>query len=201
LVRKERKAPTEAKNSLNTQNSALVEKVRPVNHQYITIGEVGAPHGCHGEVRVVPLTDFPERFKNTEHVFLSLGNSLVEKAVERTVINQNHVVLKLEGIDSPEQARQLRGALLQVSRQELWPLQDGAYYHFEIVGLKVVTVAGLAVGEVTEILATGGNDVYVVKGDLGREYLVPALRSVVKKIDTGAGLMIIEPLPGLLERE
>ncbi|MGD0621199.1 MAG: ribosome maturation factor RimM [Thermacetogeniaceae bacterium] len=172
--------------------------MRSVDQQYITIGEIGAPHGCRGEVRVMPLTDFPERFKTTEHVFLSLGNSLVEKAVESAVIQQNHVVLKLEGIDSVEQARQFRGALLQVSRQELWPLQDGAYYHFEIVGLKVVTVGGSALGEVTEILTTGGNDVYVVKGGLGEEYLVPALRSVVKKIDTGAGLMIIEPPPGLL---
>ena len=65
----------------------------------------------------------------------------------------------------------------------------------------MVTVDGTALGEVTEVLTTGGNDVYVVKGGLGQEYLVPALRSVVKKIDTGAGLMIIEPSPGLLDKE
>ena len=149
----------------------------------------------------MPLTDFPERFKTMEHVCLSLGNTLLEKTVESAVVLQNRIILKLEGIDSPEQAKKFRGALLQVSRQELWPLQDGVYYHFEIVGLEVVTADGSALGEVTEVLTTGGNDVYVVKDKLGNEYLVPAIRSVVKKIDTGAGLMIIEPLPGLLEKE
>jgi 16S rRNA processing protein RimM len=172
-----------------------------VDQQYITIGEIGSPHGLRGEVRVIPLTDFPERFKTTGHVFLSLGNSLLEKAVQSAVVQRNGIVLKLEGLDSPEQAKKFRGTLLQVPRQELWPLQDGVYYHFEIVGLKVVTVDGSALGEVTEVLTTGGNDVYVVKDGLGQEYLVPALRSVVKKIDTGAGLMVIEPLPGLLEKE
>jgi 16S rRNA processing protein RimM len=172
-----------------------------MDQQYITIGEITASHGYRGEVRVLPLTDFPERFKAMEHVYLSLGSLLVEKAVESAFVQRNRIVLKLEGIDTPEQAGQLRGALLQVSRQELWPLQDGAYYHFEIIGLKVVTVDGAALGEVAEILTTGGNDVYAVRNGMGKEYLVPALRSVVKEIDTGAGLMIIEPLPGLLERE
>lgn len=175
--------------------------VRSVDQQYITIGEIGSPHGLRGEVRVISLTDFPERFKTTKHVFLSVGNSLLEKAVESAVVQRNGIVLKLEGLDSPEQAKKFRGALLQVPRQELWPLPDGVYYQFEIVGLQVVTVEGSALGEVTEVLTTGGNDVYVIKGGLGQEYLVPALRSVVKKIDTGAGLMIIEPLPGLLEKE
>jgi 16S rRNA processing protein RimM len=122
----------------------------------------------------------------------------VEKTVESAFVQRNRIVLKLEGIDTPEQAGQLRGALLQVSRQELWPLQDGAYYHFEIIGLKVVTVDGAALGEVAEILTTGGNDVYAVRDGMGKEHLVPALKSVVKEIDTGAGLMIIEPPPGLL---
>ena len=170
-----------------------------MDQQYITIGEIAAPHGNRGEVRVMPLTDFPERFRATEQVFVHHGSLLLKKAVESAFFHQNRIVLKLEGIDSPEQARKLHGALLQVSRQELWPLPEGAFYQFEIIGLKVTTVEGLVLGEVTEILTTGGNDVYVVKGGTGEEYLVPALKTIVKEIDTKAGLMIIEPLPGLLD--
>ena len=170
-----------------------------MDQQYITIGEITAPYGYKGEVRVLPLTDFPERFQATEQVILTIGSLFVKKAVESAIIHQNRIVLKLEGIDSPEQARKLHGALLQVPRQELWPLPEGAFYQFEIIGLKVITVAGSVLGEVTEILTTGGNDVYVVKGGTGEEYLVPALKAIVKEIDTKAGLMIIEPPPGLLD--
>jgi 16S rRNA processing protein RimM len=170
-----------------------------MEQQYITIGQIAAPHGCQGEVRVMPVTDFPERFKTTEHVYLSLGGLFVEKKVESASVQGNRISLKLAGIDSPEQARRLRGALLQVPRHELWPLQDGAYYHFEIIGLQVVTVDGSPVGEIVEILTTGGNDVYTVRNLNGEEYLVPALKSIVKEIDTTAGRMVIEPAPGLLE--
>ncbi len=171
-----------------------------VDQRYITIGEITAPHGCRGEVRVTPLTDFPERFQATEQVYVLLGSLFLKKAVESAAfIHRNRIVLKLEGIDSPEQARQLHGALLQVPRQELWPLPEGAFYHFEIIGLKVITVEGSVLGEVTEILTTGGNDVYVVKGGMGKEYLVPALKAIVKEIDTKAGLMVIEPPPGLMD--
>jgi 16S rRNA processing protein RimM len=152
-------------------------------------------------MRVLPLTDFPERFKATENVYVSLGSTFVKKAVESVSIQKKGIILKLDGIDSPEQARLMRGALLQVPRQELWPLQDGAYYQFEITGLKAVTVDGATLGEVTEVLTPGGNDVYVVKNEAGKEYLVPALRSVIKKIDTGAGLMVVDPPPGLFQAD
>lgn len=150
---------------------------------------------------MIPLTDFPQRFKTTEHVFLNLADQMMEKMVESAVVQQNRVILKLSGIDSPEQARQFRGALLQVTRDKLWPLEDGVYYQFEIIGLQVVTVDGSVVGEVTEVLTTGGNDVYVVKNRAGQERLIPAIRSIIKQIDTEAGRMVIEPTSGLLERE
>lgn len=171
----------------------------PMEQQYITIGQIAAPHGCSGEVRVLPVTDFPERFMTTERVYLSLGGLFTEKKVESANVQGRRIILKLAGIDSPEQAGRLRGALLQAPRQELWPLQDGAYYHFEIIGLQVVTVDGSPLGEIAEILTTGGNDVYVVKNLNGEEYLVPALKSIIKEIDTAAGRMVIEPPPGLLE--
>ncbi len=86
-------------------------------------------------------------------------------------------------------------------RQEVWPLGEGAYYHFEIIGLSVITENGEALGVITEVLETGGNDVYVIKSGSGKEVLLPALKEIVKRIDTEAGHMIIRPLPGLLESD
>ncbi len=170
-----------------------------MEQQYITIGEITAPYGYHGDLRVRPLTDFPQRFKSLGRVFVNKAGQLLERAVERTAVQQGQIVLKLAGIDSPEQVKQFRGSLLQVPREELWPLEEGAYYQFEIIGLRVVTVDGQALGEISEILTTGGNDVYVVRDGTGQECLVPALRTIVREIDTSAGRMVIDPPPGLLD--
>ena len=83
--------------------------------------------------------------------------------------------------------------------EDLWPLPDGSYYHFQIVGLTVFTVDGVPLGEVVDILETGSNDVYVIRDDEGKEHLLPALKDVVKDIDLEKGLMLVQPLPGLLE--
>jgi 16S rRNA processing protein RimM len=150
-------------------------------------------------VRVLPLTDFPQRFRAIREVWLQTSGKLERMEVEASRLAGNRVILKLAGIDTPEQARRMRGAMLQVPRQELQPLEEGAFYRFEIVGLSVFTLAGSLLGVVTEVLETGGNDVYVVRDGSGGEILIPALKSVIKKIDTEAGQMVIEPLPGLLD--
>ncbi len=145
------------------------------------------------------LTDFPQRFRSTRRLWINSSAQPVCMDVEWASVRKDRVILKLAGINTPEQAKRLRGALLQVPREELWPLEEGAFYQFEIVGLSVLTLAGELVGVVTEVLTTGGNDVYVVRDGSGGELLIPALQSVVRKIDTEAGQMIIEPLPGMLE--
>jgi len=172
-----------------------------MEQQYITIGEITSPYGYHGDLRVLPLTDFPQRFKSLSRVFVNKAGQLLERAVERAAVQQSQIVLKLAGIDSPEQAKQFRGSLLQVPREELWPLAEGAYYQFEIIGLQAVTVDGRALGEISEILTTGGNDVYVARDGNGRECLVPALKTIIREIDTAAGRIVIDPPPGLLDGE
>jgi len=110
----------------------------------------------------------------------------------------NAMLIKLAGIDSMATAEQWRGADLAVPRGQAAALPQGRHYVFEIVGLRVITEQGEEVGTVREILRTGSNDVYVVQG-AGREYLVPAISSVVLSIEPAAGRMVIRPLAGLLD--
>jgi len=108
------------------------------------------------------------------------------------------VIMKLRGINSPEDAATLRGGQLMVPEEESPPLPDGVYYYYQIIGLKVFTVDGVYIGEVTDIIETGSNDVYVVR-DGEKEYLIPVIRDVIREIDIRKRRIIISPEAGLLE--
>jgi 16S rRNA processing protein RimM len=107
-------------------------------------------------------------------------------------------VVKLATIDSVEDAEKLRGQDLTIPRSELYPLPQGQYYTFQIIGLKVVTTEGELLGHITEIMTTGSNDVYIVEGKRG-EILIPAIEDVVKSIDLKKGKVVIEAIKGLLD--
>ncbi|MCL6451862.1 MAG: ribosome maturation factor RimM [Acetobacteraceae bacterium] len=175
----------------------------------IAVGQVVAPHNPRGEVRVLPLTDFPERFLRTARVFVCPpgGGEPVPLRVEAARLHRGMVLLKLEGCGDMAAAERLRGSMLKVPEEELVPLEPGRYYVFQIVGLEVFTASGQCLGRVEEVLQTGANDVYVVRGRRGGrpvEVLLPALREVVRRVDLEAGRLVVELPPGLLgegERE
>lgn len=160
----------------------------------ITIGRVGAPQGIHGEMRVVPLTDFTERFDGLQEVMV--GDELLH--VESVRYHKQFVLMKFREYPVREDARQLTGRLLTVDRSEAAPLGEGEYYTFDIIGLKVFNPAGTELGVVENVLRTGANDVYQTRGVDGREILIPALKAVVKVIDVPGGRMVVE-LPDVLE--
>jgi 16S rRNA processing protein RimM len=108
------------------------------------------------------------------------------------------VLLELDGVGDRTAAEALRGARLLVRAEDLPPAAPDEFYWHEVVGCRVETTAGRALGIVEEVLATGLNDVWVVR-DGEREHLIPVIADVVRSIDTGARRIVIEPLPGLLD--
>lgn len=166
--------------------------------ELVSIGQVTAPHGVRGEVRVLPLTDFPQRFREVKRLFVKRPDAAAEeRRVERARLHKQFVIVKLEGIDTRDQAETLRRALLQVAPEEVYPLPEGYYYVFQIVGLRVFDEDGRELGVVDDVLFTGANDVYVVKTTDGREMLLPAVDEVVRRIDVAGGRMEVRLLPGL----
>lgn len=168
----------------------------------MAVGRVVAPQGVRGEVRVRPTTDFPERFHTRRRFYLSAPSPGWAEA-EAVRPHGSLVLIKFRGYDTRDEAKRLRGALLLVPVAELPPLPEGRYYHHEVIGLRVETVVGQAVGRVEEIFSAGPHDVYVVRdrrpGGKPRQYLIPAVRQVVKAIEPATGRLVIDPLPGLLE--
>ncbi len=169
------------------------------------VGQVTAPHGHRGEVRVYPLCDRPERLAQLREVSLHWPREGRRQParVESARPHRGMAVVKLQGVDDMNGAEALRGAYLEVAREEVPPLPPGRYYVFQIVGLAVYTTDGQHLGTVVDVLDLPANDVYVVRpeGRGARDLLVPALRQVVREIDVAGGRMVIEPLPGLLDPE
>jgi len=169
-----------------------------VTEQYITIGEIVNTQGVRGEVRIIPATDFPERFKRIRKIVVMLNGQRQEFTIERAWEHKQFIILKFTEIPDMNAAAKLKGGLLQITRQDLAALPEGSYYIFEIVGLKVIDTEGRELGQVTEVLQTGANDVYVVKRSEGKDILIPALKSVVKDIDIPAGIMGVQLPEGLI---
>lgn len=160
-----------------------------MSEKMISIGKIVAPHGVRGDVRVIPLTDFPERFQILKKVYTDNGILL---DVEYAKQHKQFILLKLRGYNSINDVEKLRNRILQVERKDAFPLPKGHYYQFDIIGLAVQTVDGEHLGIVTDILETGSNDVYVTEKEGVKPLLIPALKDVVKTIDLKAGIMVVK---------
>ena len=125
-----------------------------------------------------------------------VGDSDELRRVERQRLHGDRVILKLAGIDDRTAAEAMRGALVRVPIEQAVELPPGSYFWHEIVGLRVQDTRGRALGTVAEVLATGSNDVYVVRSGEG-ELLLPAIKDVVRAIDREHGVMTVELIPGL----
>lgn len=170
----------------------------PPRPELIVVGRVGRPHGLRGEMRIQPDTDFPERLTGLQQITLLKNEESMQASVVSIRPHGTGVLLKLEGIDTIESAARWRGAAVAVRREHAAPLEAGRHYVSEVLGLRVETEDGRILGTVAEVLRTGSNDVYVVKG-AEREVLVPAISTVVLAIDLARTRMVIRPMPGMLE--
>ena len=172
--------------------------------QRITIGQISRVRGIRGEMVIVPLTDDPRRFSELKRVLLSKDERIAEFEVEQVRVGlttgrlKEKVLLKLKGVESPEEAKRLVGSFLEIEKEDLTQLPKGRYFIFDIIGLKVVTTEDKKVGTVKEVITLPANDVYVVEGDQ-KEYDIPAIKEIVKKIDLKKKVMVIEPKEGLLD--
>ena len=153
----------------------------------IVIGRVGAAHGIHGDLRIIPLTDFPERFSALREVMV--GDELLHVAHVKP--QGKNFLMRFREYAVREDAQKLTGRLLTVARAEAAPLDEGEYYVFDIVGLTVYDEEDNELGSVENVLRTGSNDVYAVRSEDGRELLIPALHAVVRAIDVAGGRMTV----------
>ena len=163
------------------------------NPEFVAIGKIMSTWGRDGKLQIAVETDFPERFSPSSKVFIEQQ----PMTIESVNWHRGRAIVKLNAVNSLEDAEKLVGQLLEIHHSQLYSLPKGKYYQFQLIGLAVVTTQGELLGEITDILNTGSNDNYVVAGANG-DILIPAIGDVVKSIDLDKGQMLIEPMDGLL---
>lgn len=163
----------------------------------LQVGAVTSTHGLRGEVKVYPTTDDPKRFRKLKKVFLETQKQRKEMEIERVRFFKNLVILKFKGLDDIADVQSLKGAKLYVTREDAVPLAEDEYFAADLIGLLVISDEKEELGEVSNVLQTGANDVYVIRKPDGKELLIPAIRECIQRIDISEGKMIVHLLPGL----
>lgn len=167
---------------------------------YLKVGKIVNTHGIKGEVKVIRITDFEERFEIGSTLWIKEKNNpeLRQVIIDGHRVHKNFDLLHFEEFNNINDVEHLKESLLVIKMSEISELAENEYYYHEIIGCEVKTTDGESIGKVTEILSPGANDVWVVKHN-GKELLIPYIEEVVKEVDTKQQLIKIEPMEGLLD--
>lgn len=166
--------------------------------QYLEAGQIVGTHGVRGEVRVQPWCDSPAVLAKIKTLYFDEGARPVKVACRP---HKNLALIKLEGVDTVQDAAALRGQVLYLHRKDV-KLEKGRYFICDLIGLTVVDDDnGTVYGTCTDVSATGANDVYHLTTESGREILIPAIPSVIRKVDIDGGQIRIFAMAGLFDDE
>lgn len=173
-------------------------------NEEVAIGQILSPHGVAGISKVFPYSDYPERCHDLDQVTLEINGRRSRLTVEKASVYGRFWLLKFVGIENREQAANLTGGMLFIPMAERISLPQGSYFFDQIAGLKVYTVEGEQLGEIVDVISTGGHDLYVLKQQSGgganaKEILLPAVRRFIKQVDPVKGRMVVELPEGLTE--
>ena len=163
----------------------------------LEVGQIVNTYGIKGFVKVVPLVDNNNQFKDFKMLYIQEKKNLRELQIEEVKFSKNLVLLKFKGIDTIEQAEELRNYYLQAKRSDI-KLEKGAYFIVDLIGLEVYTEEGNLLGILKEVLQPGANDVYVVEDEAKKQILLPVIPDVVKKVDIDGKKVIVKLLEGLI---
>ncbi len=155
--------------------------------KYLRIGQIVRAHGVHGDVKVLPLTDDPARYRKLKTAYLERGGDYLPVAMEDVRLQPDAVLLHVSGYDTPEKAETLKSLYLCVDRENAVALDEYTYFVADLIGCETFDTAGKAYGKITDVLETGANDVYEIEHG---KLLVPALKRVLASVDIASGRIV-----------
>lgn len=168
----------------------------------VLYGKITRRHGLYGEVKVFAFGGRPETLSGIEKVYVEVPGRREPRrfSLSRVKIQKNVAIAKLEDIDTPEAADALKDLHVLVEKSDLRPPGEDEYYWTDLIGLQVRTSGGDDIGEVEDLIDSGGHDILVIKSPRrGREFLVPFVRRFVTAVDLDRSMITVEPVEGLLE--
>ena len=168
--------------------------------EYYNVGKIVNTHGVRGEVRVLATTDFiDERFAKGNTLYLQQSGEPLPLTIESTRQHKGFVLVKFVGYDNINDVEKYKGCGLYVTKENRVACEKDEYFIADLIGLSVVTDEGQMLGNVTDVISTGANDVYVVLAEDGTELLLPAIHECIRDVDVANGRMQVHLLDGLLD--
>lgn len=162
----------------------------------LEVGQIVNSYGIKGFLKVVPLVDNNNQFKEFKRLYVQEKNTYKELKIEEIKFSKNLVLIKAEGIDTIEIATKFKNLYLFAKREDI-KLEKGAHFIVDLIGLEVYTEEGKFLGKLKEVLQPGANDVYVVKNEKNEQILIPVIPDVIKNIDIENKKIIVKLLNGL----
>lgn len=167
--------------------------------KYLEIGKIVNTFGIRGQVKVMPFTDDIKRFDKLKTVYIEKKKELLEHKIENVKYTNNMVILKIDGIDSIDEAEKYKNCSLKIDRKDAIKLPKDTFFIADLIGLPVFTEEGALLGKVDDIFNNGSSDIYVVKDELGKQKLIPAIKEVLKDIDLINEKITVHIIKGLLD--
>lgn len=171
----------------------------PDEARFVVLGRLGKTHGVRGELRFFPYAPSCPTLHKGLTVFLQgKAEDTRSLTVERVRSCASFLLIRFQEITSLEQAQELRNAEVAVEERYLPPAQEGEFYYYQVIGLRVLTTAREDIGRIAQVFFSGGHDVWVVRQGK-KEHLIPVTEDIVRSIDVASGQVVIEPMEGLLD--
>lgn len=166
----------------------------------ISFGKITKAHGLKGEVKLLPHSRSLHSFEEITKIFVEITASHTPEAfeIDKLRFHKNTAVLKLNGIDTIEEAERLRGRAVYIDDKELGKLEEDEYYFSDLIGLEAYTVDGEYLGKVEEVMERAIQSLLVIKND-DKELLVPLSEPIVKEVNIDTGKIIISPVKGMFD--
>ncbi|AFS78629.1 16S rRNA processing protein RimM [Gottschalkia acidurici 9a] len=164
--------------------------------EYIQIGKIINTHGIKGDVKVLPLTDDIKRFDSLKKIFV--GKDKIELEISKVWYNKQNPMLHFKGYDNINDVEKFKNSDIWIDEKDKIKLPKDSYFIHDIIGLEVYLNDDSYLGKIKEVLQPGANDVYVVENE-DKQYLIPAIKDVIKEVNMQDKKIIIEPIKGLLE--
>jgi len=166
----------------------------------LRVGVITSSHGVRGEVKVFPTTDDPHRFGKLKSCMAASRKGPILLHLERVRYQKGMVIIKFEEFSSIEDMLPFKGCDLLITRDQALPLAEGEYYICDLIGLTVYGDEGKLLGEITDVIQTGANDVYAVRRADGKgEVLIPVIKDSRIRVDLEKGRVDVHVLDGLIE--
>ena len=167
--------------------------------QLLQVGVITQTHGVHGEVKVFPTTDDPERFLDLEYVFLDTGKEKKKLTIQSVKFFKQFVILKFKGINNINDIERYKRCSLLVDRENAVELEEDEYFIADMIGMNIFTEDGEVFGTLKDVIETGANDVYIINSKKHGEVLIPAIKECILDVNVKEGRMLVRLMEGLID--